>query len=98
MAAARRMYWWYAAAARAPTSGPTQKIHCRHHKVEYEVNLFELITHFSTCWWTYLIIPGFVLVINDGGAEAPGRVDAGPGDGDGGEMHHEHSEADGERR
>jgi hypothetical protein len=43
-----------------------------------------------------VVVPGLVLVVDDGGAQAPGRVDAGAGDGDGGQVHHEHGEADGE--
>ena len=45
-----------------------------------------------------LIIPGLVLVVDDGGPEAPGRVDAGAGDGDGGQVDHEHGEANREGR
>jgi hypothetical protein len=45
-----------------------------------------------------VVIPWFVLVVDDGGAEAPGGVDAGAGDGDGGQVDHEHGEPDGERR
>ena len=45
---------------------------------------------------TYVVIPGLVLVVDDGGAQAPGRVDAGAGDGDGGQVDHEHGEPDGE--
>ena len=41
---------------------------------------------------TYLVIPGLVLVVDDRGSQAPGRVDAGAGDGDGGQVHHEHGE------
>ena len=43
-----------------------------------------------------MVIPGLVLVVDDCSAKAPSRVDAGPGDGDGGEVHHEHGEPDGE--
>ena len=42
----------------------------------------------------YLIAPGFVAVVDDGGAEAPGGVDAGAGDGDGGQVDQEHGEPD----
>ena len=45
-----------------------------------------------------MVIPWLVLVVDDGGAEAPGGVDAGAGDGDGGQVDHEHGEPDGERR
>jgi hypothetical protein len=45
-----------------------------------------------------VVIPWLVLVVDDGGAEAPGGVDAGAGDGDGGQVDHEHGEPDGERR
>jgi hypothetical protein len=44
-----------------------------------------------------VVIPWFVLVVDDGGAEAPGGVDAGAGDGDGGQVDHEHGEPDGKR-
>jgi len=44
-----------------------------------------------------LVIPGLVLVVDHGGAEAPGRVDAGAGDGDRGQVDHEHGEPDGKR-
>ena len=43
---------------------------------------------------TDLIVPGFFFVVNDGGAEAPSGVDAGSGDGDGGQMDDEHREPD----
>ena len=33
--------------------------------------------------FTYHVIPGKAFVVDDGGAETPGRVDAGSGDGDG---------------
>ncbi|BAT01305.1 Os07g0448600, partial [Oryza sativa Japonica Group] len=38
------------------------------------------------------------VVVDDGGAEAPRRVDAGAGDGDGRQVHHEHGEPDRQRR
>ena len=44
-----------------------------------------------------MVIPGLVLVVDHGGAEAPGRVDAGAGDGDRGQVDHEHGEPDGKR-
>lgn len=40
----------------------------------------------------YMVIPGLVIVVDHGGAEASGRVDAGASDGDGGQMNHEHRE------
>ena len=46
---------------------------------------------------TYVVIPGLVVVVDHGGAEAPGRVDAGAGDGDRGQVDHEHGEPDGKR-
>ena len=46
---------------------------------------------------TYVVVPWLVLVVDDGGAEAPGGVDAGAGDGDGGQVDHEHGEPDGKR-
>nr|ACR37658.1 unknown [Zea mays] len=39
-----------------------------------------------------LVVPGLVLVVDDRGSQAPRRVDAGAGDGDGGQVHHEHGE------
>jgi hypothetical protein len=45
-----------------------------------------------------LVLPNLSLVDDDGRPQAPGRVDAGASDGDGGEVHHEHSEADRQRR
>ena len=44
-----------------------------------------------------MVIPGLVLVVDHAGAEAPGRVDAGAGDGDRGQVDHEHGEPDGKR-
>ena len=46
--------------------------------------------------FTHVVRPGMVLVVNDGGAKAPRRVDAGAGDRDGGQVDHEHGEPDGE--
>lgn len=37
-----------------------------------------------------MVIPGLVVVVDDSSAKAPRRVDTSPGDGDSGEMHHEH--------
>nr|ACN26214.1 unknown [Zea mays] len=51
--------------------------------------------------WTHpedpVVIPGLVVVVDDSSAQAPGRVDAGAGDGDRGQMDHEHRKPDGER-
>jgi hypothetical protein len=47
---------------------------------------------------TYLVIPGLSLVKDDGGAQAPGRVDVGAGDGGCGQVDHEHGEPDWEGR
>ena len=47
--------------------------------------------------FTYVVIPGMVPVVDDGSAKAPCRVDAGAGDGDGGQVHHEHGEPNWER-
>ena len=44
-----------------------------------------------------MAVPPVRAVVDDGGAEAPGGVDAGAGDGDGGEVHEEDGEADGQR-
>lgn len=43
-------------------------------------------------------MPSIGLVVDDGGAEAPRRIDARAGDRDGGEVHHEHRETDGQWR
>lgn len=37
-----------------------------------------------------MVIPGMVLVVDDGSAKAPGWVDASTGDGDGGQVDQEH--------
>ena len=42
--------------------------------------------------FTYVVIPGMVPVVDDGSAKAPCRVDAGAGDGDGGQVDQEHGE------
>ena len=47
--------------------------------------------------FTHVVRPGMVLVVNDGGAKAPRRVDAGAGDRDGGQVDQEHREPDWER-
>jgi hypothetical protein len=44
-----------------------------------------------------VVIPGLVVVVDDSSAQAPGRVDAGAGDRDGGQVDHEHREPDWER-
>ena len=44
-----------------------------------------------------MVIPGLVVVVDDSSAQAPGRVDAGTGDRDGGQVDHEHREPDWER-
>jgi hypothetical protein len=44
-----------------------------------------------------VVIPGLVVVVDHGGAKAPGWVDAGAGDGDRGQVDHEHGEPDGKR-
>lgn len=44
-----------------------------------------------------VVVPATVFVEDDGRAEAPGRVDAGPGDGDRGQVHQEHREPDWQR-
>ena len=41
-----------------------------------------------------LIIPGLLVVEDDCGSQAPGRVDTGAGDGDGRQVDHEDGEAD----
>ena len=40
----------------------------------------------------YLVAPGLAVVVHDGGAEAPRRVDPRAGDRDRGKVHHEHGE------
>ena len=45
---------------------------------------------------SYVVTP--CLVVHDGGAEAPGRVDARAGDGDGRQVHHEHREPNRQRQ
>jgi hypothetical protein len=86
----------------APRSGPTQKIHCEIKKVvNGKAHTQTHVTrrqrnHTNIYYSTYVVIPWLVLVVDDGGAQAPGRVDAGAGDGDGGQVDHEHGEADGE--
>lgn len=44
-----------------------------------------------------LIIPSFVLVVDNGSTQATSRVDTGAGNGDGGQVHHENSKSDGKR-
>ena len=39
-----------------------------------------------------MVIPGMVPVVDDGSSKAPSRVDAGAGDGDGGQVDQEHCE------
>lgn len=46
--------------------------------------------------YNYLVIPGFLFVIDDSSAETPSWVDTGASDRDGGEVNHEHSKPDGE--
>jgi hypothetical protein len=45
-----------------------------------------------------VILPRLSLVVHNGRPQAPCRVDARAGDGDGGQVHHEHRESDGQRR
>lgn len=42
----------------------------------------------------YLVVPGLIFAVDHGGAEAPGGVDAGASDGDGGQVNHEDGESD----
>lgn len=42
-----------------------------------------------------MVIPGFLLVVDHGGSETPGRVNAGAGDRDGGQVNHEHGKSNG---
>lgn len=46
---------------------------------------------------TYMVFPCVVLVVEDGGAEAPGRVDARAGDRNGRQVNHEHREPNRQR-
>lgn len=48
-------------------------------------------------WW-YLVIPGLFLVVDNCSPQAPSRVNAGAGDRNRGEVHHEHREPDRKRR
>jgi hypothetical protein len=41
---------------------------------------------------THMVAPRMIPVVDDGGAKAPSRVDAGAGDGDGGKVDQEHRE------
>lgn len=45
---------------------------------------------------TYMIFPNFMIVDDDGSTEASSRVNASAGDGNGGEVNHEDSKANGE--
>lgn len=45
----------------------------------------------------YVVVPCAVLVVDDGGTQAPGWVDARSGDGDGGQVDQEDSESDWQR-
>jgi hypothetical protein len=103
IAAALSMYWWYAAAASAPTNGPTQKIHCMPTPITYIYNLFLLITQKQerkqkkkttkfVYIYTYVVIPDFAIVVDYSSSKAPSWVDTSSSDGDGGQVHHEHSE------
>jgi hypothetical protein len=47
--------------------------------------------------YTYMVIPGLLVVVDYSSSQAPGWVDAGAGDGDGGQVNHEHREADWQR-
>lgn len=44
-----------------------------------------------------MVIPGLVVVVDHSSAKAPGRVDAGAGDRDRGQVDHEHREPDWKR-
>ena len=44
-----------------------------------------------------MVVPRLLLVVDDGGAEGARRVDAGAGDGDGGQVDQEHGEPDWQR-
>lgn len=46
---------------------------------------------------TYMAVPCMAFVVDDGGSEAAGRVDASSGDGYGRQMNEENSKPDGER-
>jgi len=45
--------------------------------------------------WIYLVIPGFLVVEDNGWSETPGGVNAGSGNGDGSQVNHEHSKSNG---
>ena len=44
---------------------------------------------------SYMIIPSFVLIVDDGSSQASCGVNTGAGDGDGGKVDQEHGETDG---
>lgn len=44
-----------------------------------------------------VVIPSVLLVVDNGGSKTPGRVDAGSGDGDGGQVNQEHCKTNGKR-
>lgn len=46
---------------------------------------------------TYVVIPAKIFVENDGSTETSSRVDTGASDWDGGQVHQEHSESNGQR-
>ena len=45
----------------------------------------------------YLIIPSFLLIVDNSSTQATSRVDTGAGDGDGCQVHHENSKSNGKR-
>ena len=46
---------------------------------------------------TYLVIPGFVIVVDDGSTKAPSRVDTSSSDRNGTQVNHEHGEPNWQR-
>ena len=46
---------------------------------------------------TYMVIPSVLPVVDDGSSETPGRINAGSGDGNGGQMDQKHCKPNGKR-
>ncbi|KAG9158527.1 hypothetical protein Leryth_016173 [Lithospermum erythrorhizon] len=47
--------------------------------------------------YTYVVVPGVILVVDDGSSKTTGWVDAGSSNRDGGQVNQEHCKSDGER-
>lgn len=46
---------------------------------------------------THLVIPDFFLVVDNGSSKAPSRVNTSPGNGDSGQVNHEHGKPNRQR-